>query len=282
MSAEDCLGLCLAWTRTKGGVMTLQIIFGMADTSVNMYLRFGRRIIIEILQDDDRSAVQVPSLEKIQEYKDAVKAKHPLLTDVWCCMDGLKLYLQKAGDGTTQNNFYNGWTHDHYVTNVIVFCPDGTIPICCLNVPGSVHDSVVAEMGDIYEKLELVDEQCGGMCAVNSAFSMRKYPFFIKSSQRDPDADDAEDYALGVEVNKQATSMRQSAEWGMRALQSSFPRMQDRFKFEKFGERRVILKMMILVYNLRARMVGINQIKNHYMPALLVDANEVYGVEQGL
>ena len=49
-------------------------------------------------------------------------------------MDGLKLYLQQAGDATTQNNFYNGWTNDHYVTSVFVFCPDGTIPICCYNV----------------------------------------------------------------------------------------------------------------------------------------------------
>ena len=71
-------------------------------------------------------------------------------------MDGLKLYLQQAGDSTTQNNFYNGWTHDHYVSAVLVFCPDGTIPIACFNVPGSVHDSTIAEWGNIYGKLENV------------------------------------------------------------------------------------------------------------------------------
>jgi hypothetical protein len=34
--------------------------------------------------------------------------------------------------------------------------------------------------------------------------------------------------------------------------------------------------MMILLYNLSARKVGMNQIKNTYMPALNVTANRVY------
>ena len=70
--------------------------------------------------------------------------------------------------------------------------------------------------------------------------------------------------------------MRQSVEWGMRAIQSSFPRLKDRFTYEENGERKLILKMIILLYNLRARKVGINQIKNTYMPALNVNANHVY------
>ncbi len=50
--------------------------------------------------------------------------------------------------------YYNGWKADHYVTNVFVFVPDGTIPIAFFNVPGSVNDSQVAKWGGIYEKLE--------------------------------------------------------------------------------------------------------------------------------
>jgi hypothetical protein len=71
--------------------------------------------------------------------------------------------------------------------------------------------------------------------------------------------------------------MRQSAEWGMRAIQSSFPRLKDRFIYEELGERKIILKMMILLYNVRARLVGIIQIKK-YMPALNVNANATYVV----
>ena len=127
-------------------MVVLQIIFGMTASSVSMYLRFGRRILIEVLKAEPAAAIMIPSELKIQdEYKDAIREKHPLLSDVWCCMDGLKLYLQQAGKSTVQNNFYNGWTHNHYVSNVIAFCPNGTIPLCCVNVQGSVHDSMVAE-----------------------------------------------------------------------------------------------------------------------------------------
>ena len=59
----------------------------------------------------------------------------------------------------------------------------------------------------------------------------------------------------------------------MRAVQSSFPRLNDKFPFETRGEGRIAIKMMVLIYNLRARMVGINQIKNFFMPALNVDAS---------
>ena len=79
-----------------------------------------------------------------------------------------------------------------------------------------------------------------------------------------------------MKLNKEATSMRQSAEWGMRALQGSFPRLTNRFRFEEKGERGIMLKMMVLAYNLRARMVGINQIRNVYMPTLKKRARRIF------
>ncbi len=59
----------------------------------------------------------------------------------------------------------------------------------------------------------------------------------------------------------------------MRALQSLCPRILDRIVHEERGERRIMMKMMILLYNLRVRLVGINQIKNVYMANLNQDAN---------
>ena len=276
LSGADCLGLCLAWTRTRGSIMVLQIIFGMTGTPVSMYLRFGRQILIEVLKAEPLAAIKTPSIEMIRTFQDVISQKHPALNGVWCCMDGLKLYLQQAGDSNTQNRFYNGWTHDHYVTSVFVFCPDGTIPICCYNLPGSVHDSLVAEWGNIYPKLERVYDAVGGRCAVDSAFSFQRYPFLVKSGQQHPVTNSRREFSRQLQINKEATAMRQSAEWGMRAIQSSFPRLKDRFTYEENGERKLMLKMMILLYNLRSRKVGINQIRNTYMPALNVNANRVY------
>ena len=71
-------------------------------------------------------------------------------------------------------------------------------------------------------------------------------------------------------VRGQATSLRQSSEWGMRALQGSFPRVRDvlRFVDEENGETRIILCLFIHLYNWRAVTVGQNQIRSVYMPHL--------------
>ncbi len=51
------------------------------------------------------------------------------------------------------------------------------------------------------------------------------------------------------------------------------PRIKDRMKFEERGEWKVTLTMMVLLYNLRAKMVGINQLNSFYAGPLDRDAN---------
>ena len=270
LSAADCLGLNLAWTRLRGSTkMSLQMLFGMTASRVSKWLLFGRRLLIAILSRHPDAAVRIPSAAKIQEYKRVIQDRHPNLVDVWCTMDGVKLTLEQSGNHVVQNMFYNGWTHDNYVSSIFVFCPDGTIPIAAVNYPGCLHDSQIAESGRVYEKLESVFIRDGGKCVVDSAFSRSRHEFIIKSSQVDPV--DMEQAA----INREATSLLQTAEWGMRALQSSFPRLKDRIRYEESGERRVILKLMVLLFNLRSRRVGINQILNtYYMHSLERDANQ--------
>jgi hypothetical protein len=123
----------------------------------------------------------MPTAEEMERYKAAVKEKHPMLDGVWCSMDGLKLLLECSGDEEEQNDFYNGWTGDHYVSVLLVFCLDGTIPMCCYNVPGSQHYSKIAWVRGLYDKLRAVYEESGGLCAVDSAFAKNEYEFLIKS-----------------------------------------------------------------------------------------------------
>jgi hypothetical protein len=66
---------------------------------------------------------------------------------------------------------------------------------------------------------------------------------------------------------------QQTAEWGMCMIQTSFPWIKDQFVYKERGERRICLKMLILIYNMRARMVRINQIRNTYMNHLEQNAN---------
>ena len=157
--------------------------FGLTMTNLSKYLRFGRRIVIEVLKNDEYARIAVPSPEKINEYKGAIAAKYPSLENVWSAMDGVKTPLQQAGSTKQQSYFYNGWKHGHFITSVFCFCPDGTIPIAFMNAPGATHDSTVAEWGGIYNKLERVYNETGGICTVDSAFRMRNAPYILKSSQ---------------------------------------------------------------------------------------------------
>ena len=84
-------------------------------------------------------------------------------------------------------------------------------------------------------RLEAVFERLGGICAVDSAFAANNVPYLIKSSQDTTRASSA----MEMQRITQATSLRQAAEWGMRAIQGAMPRLKDAIHYEENGERRV-------------------------------------------
>ncbi len=81
-----------------------------------------------------------------------------------------------------------------------------------------------------------------------------------------------------INLAQEATSMHQSDEWGMRAFQYSVPWVKDHIEFESIGQQKLMVKLMILLLNLHARGVGINNILNVYMPSL-DDINEMFQLQ---
>ena len=183
--------------------------------------------------------------------------KYLLCKDVWEAADGLKLLIQSTEDEGKQNKNYNGWTHGHYINSVFIFAPDGKIRVCLLNAPGTFHDSTMADYG-VYDAMETVYDESGGEEVMDSAFNIGSKDYLIKSSQQDP----LDERALLL--NRQATSIRQLSEWGMRMIQGSFPRLKDPLLFEEHGDRKVILRLMVHLYNFQTAQVGINQIMNSF------------------
>jgi hypothetical protein len=59
----------------------------------------------------------------------------------------------------------------------------------------------------------------------------------------------------------------------MGMIQTSFPQIKDQFVYKERGEQRIRLKMLILIYNICARMIGMYQIWNTYMKYLDQNAN---------
>ena len=147
MSVVGCLGLVLMWYRTTGAcTRSSAMIFCQTSTPTYRWLKFGRRILLKSLINDDTAKVKLSSREKIEMYCESIRAKYPVVLAglVWGAMDGLKLNIQESGKVYEQNQYYNGWTHGHYVNSLFVFGPDGKICICVLNAPGTFHDNTMA------------------------------------------------------------------------------------------------------------------------------------------
>ncbi len=170
-------------------------------------------------------------------------------------MDGLKLYIERPPDETIHIQYHNGWTHDHYITNVVVFTPDGTIPMAYSKISRCIHDSQVAECGNICAELEKMFDEYGLCYVVDSGFGKIEKDFMVKSIQDDLSSDKTthKEAKIDVKVKRGAKSMCQSAEWGMRGFQASFPRMKDCFNNK-------VIRMYVLLFNLSSWLVGINQI----------------------
>jgi len=260
VDARTCLGLVLTWFRFRGPECILQGWFGFTGTHLNAWLKFGRRGLTLVLWNNNQARVTMPTDDEIATYKEVVKAKHPALHEVHCFADGLKLAFENCDDLDEQSMFYNGWKAGHFITNLFVFAVDGRIINCVVNAPGSVHDSTLAEWGAVCEDLEDAYSRTGGKCVVDSAFASTDNPFLIKSAQNYNQCSTP----LDIVQCDQATSLRQAAEWGMRAIQSAFPRLKETILFEESGERRVHLSLVPLLYNFRLECVGLNQIRNTF------------------
>jgi len=105
------------------------------------------------MKEEPLAKVGTPSVDEIQGYQAIVQEHFPALDGVWCVMDGLKIPIQRSGDELTQNKYYNGWLHAHFVGCVMAFAPSRIIVACTLNAPGSWHDSFIAQNSGLYDQL---------------------------------------------------------------------------------------------------------------------------------
>ncbi|ETI51889.1 hypothetical protein F443_04851 [Phytophthora nicotianae P1569] len=268
MTAEQCLAFELAWGRSAGPTSFLSLVFGVTASVMTLFPCFDRCLLVLVLKGDTKDQVNLPTSSEISRLQDAIGANYPLLSSVYAIMDGLKLRLQASDHSEIQNMFYNGWTHDHYVSNVFAFSPERLIIACALNAPGCMHDSQIAEWENVYAKLERFHQYTGGQVVVDSTFSKGTNDFLLKSG---------EDVALPTAIRREVTALRQSAEWGMRALQAAFPRLEDRLKYGERGERKCILLSIVLLFHLRTHLVGLNQIlPAFYSSTIGRTANELF------
>lgn len=69
------------------------------------------------------------------------------------------------------------------------------------------------------------------------------------------------------------TFARQAIEWGMFALQSIFPRLKDRIGNKERRETKISLSPNVELFNIRVKVVNINELPFLYMPELSLETN---------
>lgn len=265
ITADACLGMVLFWTRTTCYYWTIAGFFGLTGSPCELWLRFGKRLLLEVLRTREEAKIWMPDQTLLEKYVGSISLKYPGLQDVAYVGDGLKILLEKSTDNAKQNAFYKGWKCDHFITNLFIFAPDGTIIAAILNCPGSLHDSDLAKIGvpSIYTKLEEHYKKYGTKCVMDSAFAAKGNDFIIKSVPRDKiflysnTPEDERRY-------QDALSARQAAEWGMRSLQGSMPRLKARWHYEEKDERLIGLTMIVHLHNYKANTMDLNQIRSVY------------------
>ncbi len=185
-----------------------------------------------------------------------------MLVHCWGALDGVKIGIQKPSDDVRQSHFYNGWTHDHYISNLFLFSPEGQICAAYLNSPVTTYNSTMATMSKVYCEINSIYNRMDGMdkVVVDSTFASEEWDSLIKSYQ----TNQARNGSLRQDerVNNEATAMKQMAEWGIHAFQGLFPRLNEKTLFKERGERKIMLNLMALLYNFRVSNVGQNQISN--------------------
>ena len=95
LSSISCLALGIAWPRTRGSYMILQIIFGLTHGSLSVWLRFSRRMIVKVLLTNEDAIVRLPTADEDTLFATMINQKNPIIKIVGE-MDGLKMTLQRA------------------------------------------------------------------------------------------------------------------------------------------------------------------------------------------
>ncbi|CAD6939796.1 unnamed protein product [Tilletia laevis] len=184
--------------------------------------------------DPDTWAIKWPTAAIMADMAAAVRAREPLLEGVFGFVDGLNLRIYQPSNLDEQNAYYNGWLADTYCSQVLVFLANGEIAWASYNNPGSWHDAKIARA--------------------------------LYALMSDPDNVVARETDGAVHLRWEAIiRQRQAAEWGMRALQGAFGRLDLRLPTHK-RKRALLLTTIFSLHNFRTRKVGLNQIKEVYFP----------------
>ena len=96
IQANQIISLTSTWTRIWGSESFSKIIFGVTSSICSLFIRSGRRILIQAIKCDTRLAIQKPSLPEISSLQQAFSLRQHILKEVYFVTDGVKLMWNKV------------------------------------------------------------------------------------------------------------------------------------------------------------------------------------------
>ena len=264
LTSEGQLGLFLFYIGSTMNYKYLCLIFGVTPCTCSRMLRNVLKLVVKHLRNHPLAKIQFPTPAKMGLFASMVNNREPSIHDVIGFMDGVSLKTECTSEKVAQNAFYSGYECDTVVNNVFAYGPDGKVFIAAINFPGSWADgSLCAHLFDSIRRRIGPYKICvdQGFPRSGDAWNILVGPMNERSARHLHPS--VRDYML--KVSNVFTSLRQSSEWGMRALQGSFPRCKKRLPGNCKMRRRV-LESIVLIHNFRTDLVGSNQISTVFDP----------------
>lgn len=258
------LGLYLFYLGSRMSVKHLCLIFGVVPSVACKYINEMIKLVPSRLSSNARAAILYPDEDQKQQWAAMVQAREPRVANVIGFIDGVALAVQCAETVEDQTLAYNGYHHDTTCNNVLAFAPTGKVFAAALNYPGSYHDAKVC-----HSIIDWALESLGDYAICVDQGFPRNGPLWGKfvgpMSRRQRRSILPEYQAFLAELHGLYVSLRQASEWGMRALQGTFPRIKSRLPSDK-DKRLMIILGVVLLHNFRTDIVGLNQIATVFNP----------------
>jgi hypothetical protein len=263
VTPATALGVLLTYYRSSSEYMILSRMFGLTSTTISRLIQKSEVALEQALRSIPEAQVRWPTLDEQQRFAAAVQKRHRYVVGRWGFIDGKNYRVQKPTFADMQNAMYNGWLHCTLVTGVFCFAADGTVVWGKHNVVGSWNDGEISRSFQdklLRDDINLPDH---GVLA-DTAFPTCKglenriqTPLKEGELDRIPPASRRE-----AQIRSDAvTSMRQSAEWGMGAVEKIYRRLLDKLPWnQKIRARRI--NNIYRLYNILVRLSGISQIRN--------------------
>ena len=227
LNPDAKVGLLLFYIGSTMGIKWICMIFGITPSTCSHFINAMLTRACNKLAMHPFARVQFPDRDKMAQFAEQIKLREPSIDDVIGFMDGLSLATQCTSERMAQNAMYCGYDCDTMVNNIFIYGPDGKVFFCAINYPGSWADGAVTRnflpflRGKIGQYKIVVDQ---GFPRSGDAYGVLVGPLTKKGARKLHASVQAE----MIHRSNIYVSLRQASEWGMRALQGSFPRFKSR------------------------------------------------------